>query len=492
MKTRPKLLFSDFFEVAFDELKEYGAYNVSLVADLPLFIDPFLLFNSDKKEYQQLHDEIIRYLKFLKRKSYSGEVEQGILYSLYTFKEVRQNWFGYTSRGNKGSGLGRDFADALDRNFHKVFPNYGEEKITIGSHLEKLCLFKEGVGKDNISDFATNLIKRYLLKYTEKFAKENVRSNLCDNFRVPKVWFNYETESWVEESFYLPRFGDKFDDYVLLTPKDLLTKDDTWINRDDLVNQFFKLPNSVDNEELRAKINNYLRRILPEEPTRKEKKEIVQKALLEFPVLIDYYIRLKEERGDRAVDLSQQRVEFSENLYLCNFKNLFLLLSKTPFYKVLRTNSYEEALKRAKYLKHVIEDNGGYRNFYIKGKCISREEDLKLLYRLTWFGSKFDFRTEGNDGRGPVDSAVSFGSLDKTNVEFKLASNTRLKHGLEKQVPIYEKSANAQKSIVVIFYFSKKQLDRVKGILKELNLEDEQSIVLVDARDDNKPSASLA
>jgi uncharacterized heparinase superfamily protein len=36
------------------------------VSDLPLFIDPFLLFNSDKPEYQELHDGIIAYLRFLR------------------------------------------------------------------------------------------------------------------------------------------------------------------------------------------------------------------------------------------------------------------------------------------------------------------------------------------------------------------------------------------------------------------------------------------
>ena len=38
-----------------------------------------------------------------------------------------------------------------------------------GKHLEKVCLLKEGVGKDNISDFITNLVKPYLCAYTEQF-----------------------------------------------------------------------------------------------------------------------------------------------------------------------------------------------------------------------------------------------------------------------------------------------------------------------------------
>ena len=101
--------------------------------------------------------------KFLKQKSTTGEIGKGALESWYKFSEVEQNWLGFAKGGNKGSGLGMDFASALNGNLHKIFKKFGEEEITKGSHLEKLCLIKEGVGKDSISDFATNLIKEFLV-----------------------------------------------------------------------------------------------------------------------------------------------------------------------------------------------------------------------------------------------------------------------------------------------------------------------------------------
>jgi hypothetical protein len=45
--------FSDFFEVDPDILERYGAFNVSLINDLPLFIDPFLLFNRKKAQNER-------------------------------------------------------------------------------------------------------------------------------------------------------------------------------------------------------------------------------------------------------------------------------------------------------------------------------------------------------------------------------------------------------------------------------------------------------
>src|SRR5687768_1384046 len=101
--------FSDFFELDESVLDTYVAFNVSLVNDLPLFIDPFLLFHSKKPEYQKLHNNVIQSLVFLRQKATAGDVDEGLLRSWYCFPEVRQNWLGFSLSGNAGSGLGIDF-----------------------------------------------------------------------------------------------------------------------------------------------------------------------------------------------------------------------------------------------------------------------------------------------------------------------------------------------------------------------------------------------
>ena len=116
-----KVYFSDFFEISEDSIEDYGTFNISLVADLPLFVDPFLLFNSKKSEYQRLHQGIIQYLTFLRDKSAQGSLDQGLLKAWYRFPEVRQNWFGFTVSGNSGSGLGTAFAEALHENLNRIF-----------------------------------------------------------------------------------------------------------------------------------------------------------------------------------------------------------------------------------------------------------------------------------------------------------------------------------------------------------------------------------
>ncbi len=139
-----EIYFTDFFKVEPEVLEEYGAFNVSLINDLPLFVDPFLLFNSDRETYQRLHEQMIDYVRFLRDKTVAGYINEGLLASWFMFPEVKQNWLGFSQTGNGGSGLGPDFAHALHRNLNELFPNFGQELVTEGSHLEKLTLIESG------------------------------------------------------------------------------------------------------------------------------------------------------------------------------------------------------------------------------------------------------------------------------------------------------------------------------------------------------------
>ena len=219
-----RIHFSDFFEVSPEDIKTYGAYNISLINDLPLFIDPFLLYGSDKDEYQELHKSMLKYIAFLKEKSEEGAISESAISAWYKFPEVKQNWFGYSLVGNSGHGLGLKFGMSMSKSIVKVFRDIGLEKIVRTSHIEKVCLFSTGVGRDNISDFTTNLIKEYLLSYTEEFAKRHINPIFLRKFKVEKVYFDYKLERWMPKEFILPCYNS---DYVVLTPRDILTKDET-------------------------------------------------------------------------------------------------------------------------------------------------------------------------------------------------------------------------------------------------------------------------
>jgi len=479
-----KIYFSDFFNIEPSILKEYGAFNISLINDLPLFIDPFLLFGSDKKEYRELHDSILKYLTFLKGKSEMGITDFSQIRSWYLFPEVKQNWFGYSKVGNGGSGLGRKFGEAFSTSMHIVFDDLGKEVVTQSSHLEKAGLFQIGVGKDNISDFTTNLIKEFLLKYTEKFAKKYIDPSLIKKVKVDKVYFDYHFERWMPKIFELPFI---FNDFIVLTPRDILTKDDNWINSNDLRGDFTQICNSIPNKQLKHEIFNYYFKVLPKPPKNKKntQKEIslaIHNTIKKYPEIIKYYVKLKEENKNGAKNISKQKVEQIETIFIKQIAEFVkILLNETEFYSIKPYSSYEEAMKRVQFLKNVIENNDGYRLFYVNHQPIKREEDLQIIYRLTWFASDFDINRETNNGRGPVDYAISKGAKDKTLIEFKLASNSKIKQNLAKQVEIYEKANNTKKSIKVILYFDVTEFNKVQKILKELGLDKSENIILIDA-----------
>lgn len=289
------------------------------------------------------------------------------------------------------------------------------------------------------------------------------------------------------ESFYLPFFND---DFVLLTPKNLLTKDENWINLSDMRHRFLEITASLPNDEMRDQINDVYRKAIPQRASQKEINVAAQYTISKFPELMDYYIKLKEEDKEGAKDTSTSIVTEADQIFIKNIQRLISILQKeTTFYDEVAVGSFEASRSRVRFLKHIIEDCDGYRLFYNNGKPIKKEKDLQLLFKFTWFGTAFDVNAEANNGRGPVDYKISFGSSDKTLVEFKLAKNSKLKQNLQNQVGVYERANETNQSLKVILYFTEGERNTVLKTMKDLGMENAPNIILIDACD-NKVSAS--
>jgi hypothetical protein len=311
----------------------------------------------------------------------------------------------------------------------------------------------------------------------------------CRTFAVPRAAFNYATETWETKTYYLPSLRH---DFVLLTPADMLTRDETWISYPDMLNQFDVLPDAVPNDQLRSEINSYFKSRLTDDATEKERREAVQETILRYPVLADEYIKLKEDDGDRAESLASSKVADTRRVLVQQLKRVLAdLEARTDFYEKPWT-SYDEALGRVLAFKTYVENQDGYKLINRAGKPFSQEQEVQIFFGLIWCKSDFDANREVNNGRGPVDFKVSYGSGDKSLIEFKLASNTSLKRNLEKQVAIYEAANRARRSVKVIICYTAPDQERVTKILGELKLTAEPSIVVIDARSDNKPSGSKA
>lgn len=259
-----------------------------------------------------------------------------------------------------------------------------------------------------------------------------------------------------------------------------------------MIRSFDRLPLALPNDQLRAQVNQYFRQQLPRRPKAKERAEAAQRTIIEFPELIDYYIKIKEDEGDRAASESARKVSAMYNTLVEQVKEVIPhLQANSKFYEKSWT-SYEECRARVLDFKDYVENKDGYRVINKKGLKFHQESEVQLFFGLIWCNNEFDVNREPNNGRGPVDFKVSFGSKDKSLIEFKLGHNTQLKRNLQKQVEIYAKANNTRTSVKAIVNYTKADEARVKRILKELKLENEPSIIVIDARHDNKPSASKA
>lgn len=497
------MLFSEKFKVEKNKIEEYGAIDISLVCDIPLFIDPMLIFNSAKEEYKELHNSIIKYFHFLAKKS-EQKLDKTDIKTWYTFNEVCNNWFGYALDGNKGSALDIEFGTFLYKNIKFALNTNG---ISNGVHAEKVMLLYDGSGRDKISDMTVNLIKGYLCEYTQQFAKEYILEDYCKDIPVDKAEFNYETESFVTKEYYLPYIINEKgeEEYVLLTPADILRKNEPAINRDNFFKVNRKVRDYIENDILKAQVNNYIAKSVGEYEMeqRKNKKKpseatikiIERKAFTEMvkehPEIYDYYVKMRENEKEEINKECFQEVNIQLKKYIDNAVLLVEAFKKGTYEISENISAFEESKNRIKYFKHIIEDCDGYKTLYNNGERIVNENDLQRMFKFVWYETTFKTDFETNNGRGPADAVVSKGSKNQNVIEFKLASNSKLKH-VFKQTEIYKRANETENSIIVIFYFSEAEFSKVKRIIKDAGLNDkvDDNIILIDCREDNKSSGS--
>lgn len=184
--------------------------------------------------------------------------------------------------------------------------------------------------------------------------------------------------------------------------------------------------------------------------------------------------------------LDKEKKDYPFALYIEGWmKNQEDYFNKLNKLDLIRTNksedtysndSYKESLQRVNDLKRYIE----YNDIGILINPYHKERSLQQVFKLFWRKTSFDFNAEVNNGRGPVDFKVSKGSQDKTIIEFKLASSSTLEQNLLNQAPIYALSNNTANTIVVIFYFSSEEKERIDKILNKHQLSNLENYIIID------------
>jgi len=128
--------------------------------DIPLYVDPFLLWKSPSLQDQSLHTAItnsFNYLNFLIKKGRSEEA----LSMLINLSECQEVGLG-VSKTRKGLKIGEAQGQKILALFSDI-PEYSQFGFT---HFEVIQLYVSGISKDRISDIACNYIKSFLIDYT--------------------------------------------------------------------------------------------------------------------------------------------------------------------------------------------------------------------------------------------------------------------------------------------------------------------------------------
>ncbi len=191
--------------------------------DIPLYVDPFLLWRSPSQQDQSLHTGLLNCFNHLGWLMHKGRVAEAVD-DLLLASECNEVGLGLSTT-RTGKRIGRGTAREILALFSNV-PKYGTSGFT---HFEEIQLYVDGVSKDRISDIACSFLKSFLIDFTidqchlHAIPLAKVRLGSLYNYQSQRFESNVSTELPV-----IPNSGEP----ILFVPKRWL-RHIPWINFDD-------------------------------------------------------------------------------------------------------------------------------------------------------------------------------------------------------------------------------------------------------------------
>ncbi|MCF7811490.1 hypothetical protein K9N50_10935 [bacterium] len=139
--------------------------------DIPLYVDPFLLWKSPSHQDKSLHLSILNSFNHFGYLSKNKNNDKAIS-QLTLMSECDEVGLGHSSM-KRGKRIGKGKAEEILRLFSSI-PQYDKRGFT---HFEEIQFYIDGISKDRISDFACNFMKSFLIDFT---------IDQCDNLNIPR------------------------------------------------------------------------------------------------------------------------------------------------------------------------------------------------------------------------------------------------------------------------------------------------------------------
>jgi len=221
---RPRL--NDFHNLPFRQ-DEVDFAIPFLDEDIPLYVDPFLLWKSPSLQDNSLHTAIVNSFNHIGY-TYSKRNEKEALDALILASECNEVGLG-SSRKRKGHPIGKKLANDVLSLF-KSIPQINKCGFV---HFEEIQLLVDNIAKDRVSDIACTFLKSFLIDYTIQSCKElNIPLEKCQ-----QIVYNYKTNCYEDESTYLP-LNPENKEPIIFVPKRWL-RYSTWIQYDDYFSSYF-------------------------------------------------------------------------------------------------------------------------------------------------------------------------------------------------------------------------------------------------------------
>jgi len=215
---KPRL--NDYYNLPFTQ-EEVDFAIPFLDEDIPLYLDPFLLWKSPSQQDNALHTAIVNSFNHLGYLINKGNEDEAIK-TLIKASECYEVGLG-DSRKRIGKPIGEKVASAITLLF-KDIPKINKSGFV---HFEEVQLLVDQFSKDRVSDIACSYIKSFLIDFT---------IDQSDKMGIPMdktklEVYDYKQHKFVEEEVILPQNPENGSP-ILLVPKRWL-KFIPWINYDD-------------------------------------------------------------------------------------------------------------------------------------------------------------------------------------------------------------------------------------------------------------------
>jgi hypothetical protein len=245
---RPR--FTDSFDVYVTQAEVDFAIPF-LEEDIPLYVDPFLLWKSPSYQDKSLHTTILNSFNHFGYLAKKGQSDKAIR-NLILASECEEVGLGH-SASRTGKRIGYAQAREILNLFSRI-PEYDKRGFT---HFEEIQFYVDGISKDRISDFACSLMKSFLIDFT---------IDQCNTLGIPltdcRVTHLYNLGKYDFEenvTIKLP-VNPTTRTPIILVPKRWL-RFNTWINFEEYFRSYCPKDDifNADEEATHVKVLNYNR-----------------------------------------------------------------------------------------------------------------------------------------------------------------------------------------------------------------------------------------